>query len=111
MLKLTADQNNQRLELYRQGLTDKKIADIIGINKSNVWAWRKLNGLPTHNKRGRYKRMVGSGVPMKTVLPPGGCRLVKTFFRDLIWYAGKTEKEIDFNAFLRKWIDIKGGEV
>lgn len=45
--------NDNRLELYKQGLNDSAIADIIGISQEAVSAWRRRQGLPPNKKR-RY---------------------------------------------------------
>ena len=48
------------LELYRQGLSDPEIAKKIGCTASNVYRFRKVNGLPpnipAHGGYGRPKR-------------------------------------------------------
>lgn len=40
----------ERMELYKQGLTDKQIADRLLVDKSTIRYWRKKNGLPTNSK-------------------------------------------------------------
>jgi len=33
-------------ELYEQGMTDRQIAEVLGIGPGSVWYWRKMSGLP-----------------------------------------------------------------
>lgn len=33
-------------ELYEQGMSDRQIAEALGIGPGSVWYWRKMNGLP-----------------------------------------------------------------
>ena len=33
-------------ELYDKGMTDREIANVLGIGPGSVWYWRKMNGLP-----------------------------------------------------------------
>ena len=33
-------------ELYEKGMTDREIANVLGIGPGSVWYWRKMNGLP-----------------------------------------------------------------
>jgi hypothetical protein len=111
-VKLTAEQNNERMELYREGWTDKKIGDSLGISYSTVFGWRTKYGLPANSKIGTYKRTVSSGVPMNEALPPDGCRLVKAFLQDLVAIAGKAEKgNMDISRFIRRWREIGGVDV
>lgn len=42
---------SQRMELYRQGLSDQKLADRIGSTKWKVWSWRKENNLPPNRQK------------------------------------------------------------
>lgn len=42
-------------ELYDQGLSDRKIADALGVHKDTVAAWRKKEGLPSGKERGIAK--------------------------------------------------------
>ena len=110
-VKLTAEQNNERMKLYREGWTDKKIGDSLGISYSTVFGWRTKYGLPANSKRGTYKRVVDrSGVPMVEALPPDGCRLVKAFLRDLVAFAGEIrgKENINISRFMWKWREIGG---
>jgi hypothetical protein len=39
--------HNEKMELYKKGLVDRDIAQILGVNPTTIWSWRKKNGLPT----------------------------------------------------------------
>ena len=43
---LTREENNQRMALYREGLSDKQIARRVFVCKEAIRRWRKKNGLP-----------------------------------------------------------------
>ena len=43
---LTREENNQRMALYREGLSDKQIARRVFVCKDTIRSWRKKNGLP-----------------------------------------------------------------
>lgn len=61
------------LELYRQGLSDPEIARRVGCTASNVYKWRKSNGLepnvPAHGGYGRPVRKREDPLP-ESELPP-----------------------------------------
>ena len=38
-------------ELYDKGMTDREIANVLGIGPGSVWYWRKMNGLPPVKKQ------------------------------------------------------------
>ena len=38
--------HDKRLELYRQGLTDREIAERLNYSRSTIRGWRERNGLP-----------------------------------------------------------------
>ena len=48
---LPEDENQRRLELYRQGLTDREIAQRVYVCVPAVRAWRKSRGLPGRSGR------------------------------------------------------------
>lgn len=43
-------------ELYDQGMTDREIANVLGIGPGSVWYWRKMNGLPPVKKQAEPPR-------------------------------------------------------
>lgn len=61
------------LELYQQGLSDPEIARRVGCTASNVYKWRKTNGLPpnvpAHGGYGRPVRKREAPLP-EPELPP-----------------------------------------
>lgn len=46
MNKIPEAEHAARMELYRQGLTDKEIGSRLYITPSTICIWRKNNGLP-----------------------------------------------------------------
>lgn len=115
--KLTAEQDKKRLELYKQGLTDKKIGEALGLLSGYaIFDWRTKRRLPANSMQGRKKSAKHtakhrSGVKIENVLPPDGCVLVKTFFRDLVTIARQAgEKEnMCISGFIRTWRELNCG--
>ena len=50
MNKLTEKEEKQRMDLYKQGLSDGQIANIIGLTKAPIQRWRTSRGLPRNYK-------------------------------------------------------------
>ncbi len=46
--KLREEKNKIKMELYRKGLLDSEIADILKINKNSIFVWRKKYNLPSN---------------------------------------------------------------
>lgn len=55
MNKLTGKEEKQRMDLYKQGLSDGQISKITGINKSSIQRWRTSRGL-TRNYKPRFQK-------------------------------------------------------
>lgn len=53
------EQDLSILRYYEQGLTDRKIASIVGCSDSTVWRWRIANDLPAVSKRGKQTTYKG----------------------------------------------------
>ena len=43
--------NRERMALYRQGLTDREMADRLRVEVTTIWYWRKAHGLPLIRSR------------------------------------------------------------
>lgn len=50
MNKLTEKEEKQRMELYKQGLSDGQIANILGLTKAPIQRWRTSRRLPRNYK-------------------------------------------------------------
>ena len=46
ILGLTQEENERRILLYDQGLSDCEIGRVLGRNSSTIWVWRKRSKLP-----------------------------------------------------------------
>lgn len=44
-VRISADENIRRMELYKSGLSDRKIAEAIGVAKNTISRWRKVRNL------------------------------------------------------------------
>lgn len=56
--RISKEENVLRLELYRQGYSDREIAEKVGITQQGVYRWRVRNDLPANKKQGRQKRII-----------------------------------------------------
>lgn len=50
-----AEKHEERLVLYKQGMTDKEIAETLDYTDGAIFRWRKLYGLPAWRK-GRWPK-------------------------------------------------------
>lgn len=50
MIRLSQEENEQRLKLYEQGYTDAEIAGKLYLSIRAVCAWRHKNGLPRNRQ-------------------------------------------------------------
>ncbi|MFW5794906.1 MAG: terminase gpP N-terminus-related DNA-binding protein [Bacillota bacterium] len=48
--KLKKKKHNKRLELYKKGLSDREIAEKVGLSKAGIASWRYRNKLPANKK-------------------------------------------------------------
>jgi len=90
---------SERMGLYQQGLTDREIADILGVKPSAIGAWRACKNLPLH-PAGNYS----SHVPMGQALTPKQCKMMKQFLAKLVATADNAAgKRIDVGAFIKAY--------
>lgn len=50
MKKLSEKEEKERMKLYKQGLSDVQIANILGLTKTTILRWRKIRGLQRNYK-------------------------------------------------------------
>ena len=51
MRRVSEEEHRRRLELYKRGYSDAKIAEILNLNQSTITRWRKANKLPPNHRR------------------------------------------------------------
>ncbi len=51
-MAISEKEHQKRIKLYKQGLTDSKIGEKVGLSEDGIFSWRKRNDLPTKNSRG-----------------------------------------------------------
>lgn len=102
------DKYAQRMELYKQGLTDKEIAVIEGAAESTISVWRNYHKLPKHTNIGKYE----GHVPMEYALTPDQCAVMRRFFTDLLAAADGCRGKKDVGNYLHTWHKLaKEGKV
>ncbi len=74
----------QKSELYRLGLDDTQIAEILNITPQAVWSWRQRHNLPS----------VHEPVPMEHVLDPDECRIMQHSLNSVVMAWDRGEKDI-----------------
>lgn len=53
---ISCSEHNERMRLYRAGMSDQEIAKALYVNRNSIYYWRKQNGLPSQNPRKRINR-------------------------------------------------------
>ncbi len=53
--KRHTEKREKMLKLYRDGLNDKQIADLVGCTRDAVWQWRRSENLPPNSPRGYHR--------------------------------------------------------
>ncbi len=102
---LTPEQEQQRLELYKKGLSDGEIAEKVRCAAQTICSWRKYRKLSANYPRGQTL-----GVPMEKVLTPEQCNVMRKFLRDLL-RAHKVCGKIDIGSFLHEYRRYLNGYV
>ena len=74
----------EKSELYRLGLDDTQIAEILNITPQAVWSWRQLHNLPS----------VHEAIPMDRVLAPGDCIIMQHALNSVVMAWDRGEKDI-----------------
>lgn len=80
MNKLPEAEHAARMELYRQGLSDREIGEKVYLSPEGALYWRKKNGLPANRKPrparldyARMRQLLESGLQPKQVAARMGC--------------------------------------
>ena len=47
-VRISAEENIRRMELYKSGLSDRQIAEAIGVAKNTICRWRVVRNLPAN---------------------------------------------------------------
>ena len=100
----------RRLELYRQGRSDKEIAEAEGAYPSLIGSWRVYHHLPCNRvfrpepaTKPLVKLTRCTGIPMEQALNPDQCAVVRQFFADLLTAADRCQGKKDIGQFMREW--------
>ncbi len=107
MAKLSVEEEQKRMMLYNQGLSDIEIARKCGVALSTIAEWRLSRKLP---KRKEYKEHTDSGVPMEKALTPQQCRMVRQFLKTLV-YAKNINPDLDLSDFIQQYRKILNGYI
>lgn len=54
---ISPEEHEERLALYRQGLSDREIGKRLYLNNTTIFMWRKINHLPANHPRVPYLPM------------------------------------------------------
>lgn len=90
MRKLSAEEHQRRLELYRMGMNDVEISETLKVPVTTIRGWRHRINLPANKRRRKplskqsYKRRkYVTGVPMEWALTADECKVMRRFLADL----------------------------
>jgi len=102
------DKHTQRMELYKQGLTDKEIAEAEGVTESTIASWRCRHKLPRIQDPDIYIY----NCPMEHALNPDQCAVMRQFFTDLLDAADRCRGKKDVGNYMHTWHKLaKEGKV
>jgi hypothetical protein len=104
MAKLSEEEEQKRIMLYNQGLSDTEIAKKCGVTSSAIAEWRLSRKLP------KRKEHTDSGVPMEKALTPQQCRIVRQFLKTLV-YAKNINPDLDLSDFIQQYRKILNGYI
>ncbi len=91
----------QYRELYRQGITDRQAAKLMGASPEGIWYTRHALGLPVASAKITNNR----SVPMASALTEDQCSEMRRFLRTLRWAANQMPRErVDVGAFMREFV-------
>ena len=97
-LKLDRQANARRMALYRQGLTDREIAEREGVTVSAIKQWRYVHHI--WPKEWGTKHDVSVRAEHERVL-------LRSFFSDLITVANAAQgKRVDVGRFMKVWREM-----
>lgn len=99
--KLAPEEEEKRMRLYQQGLSDREIAKAVGKSYLTIQKWRHRRKLPP-NIKPHGKGTNNQSVSMETVLSPEQCKKMEEFFKHLI-YAKKLNPELDIAWFMKEY--------
>lgn len=80
---LAPEEEDRRMVLYRQGLSDAKIAKALNLKHQAVAAWRYRRHLPSNRPA---CRSYIAGVPMEQALTPEQCDVMRNFLQAVVGY-------------------------
>lgn len=109
--------SRQRLELYRQGLNDREIAERVGVSTVAIAQWRHRRGLPPNKHKRPDIPTTGNiieyqkrgGVPIEKVLTPEQCKDMRRFLGYLVEYAdtvASKKKQPDVGKFIIAYREV-----
>ncbi|GEA17763.1 helix-turn-helix domain-containing protein [Moorella sp. E306M] len=68
---LSPEENERRLKLWRQGLTDSEIAKVVGCHPGSIRDWRNIRGLPPNGPAIANNLEFSPGERLEVGLPYG----------------------------------------
>lgn len=96
MKGLSPEEESKRMRLYKQGLTDRKIAEIFGYRRGRVQQWRYARGLPSNSS---------VSVPMEEALTAEQCKVMWRFLNHLL-VAHSMNPDLDVGGFMAEYRKI-----
>jgi len=103
-MALSPAETAHRLELYNRGLTDRELAEAVGISYNSAYDWRRNRNLPRHAAELRHYDDYKHHVPMEEALSPDQCGRMRAFLGGLIFLANKhTGKQVDVSSYMKNY--------
>ena len=75
--KLPEEEHQRRMKLYRQGLNNREIAELLGVSEGCIGSWANRCGLVRINKRRKVDRPLPEGWKVRKADMPPPAELAK----------------------------------
>lgn len=104
-MHLTKTDDAQRLELFKQGLSDAEMAERLNITPKGVAGWRRKAGLARMPSRPMYGKIdKPTGTDMERALTPKQCDAMRDFLGRMINTADSyPDKYFDVLAYMQEY--------
>jgi len=104
---LTKAQNARRKALYDQGLTDRAIAERLGLDPTSIYQWRKRNGLPAVTAPNRPWTVIDTERLLRSYRDVSAKECARLLGRSLRSIEGKLRAVEAAKKRARNWTDGK----
>lgn len=102
-MTLSKFEQDIRLELYNDGLTDNQVANILSINPHAMANWRHQRGLKANKDENRTVIDLSRTVSYKGALTPAQCEEMREFLICLEVLSKRQRGKVNVGEFIKEW--------